>query len=286
MANQMTAKTIIAFQGLEGAYSDLACKAVYPTAQTLPCPNFAAAFEAVKNRQANLAMIPVENLIAGRVAEVHYLIPESGLHIIGEHFQRVVHHLLAVDGATLADIKEVRSHPQALAQCRAFLESHKIKPVAVGDTASGAQEVAQLKDKSIGSIASSLAGERYGLTSLKTDIADLAGNTTRFLVFAPEPLLPSDSESCITSILFDLKSVPAALFKALAGFATCGINLTRIESYAKGGNFTASRFFIDVEGHPNDPRLRQALDELRFYARDVRLLGTYLAHPYRRQTSA
>lgn len=273
---------IIAFQGVPGSYSELACRSVYPAMETLSCPSFEEAMVAVRESRATYAMLPVENSIAGRVADIHHLLPEGGLSIVGEHFQRVVHHLLVVPGATMQDIKTVRSHIQALTQCRKFIRSQKYQPQSWGDTASAAKDVAALGDKSIAAIGSSLSGEIYGLESLRGDIADLAGNTTRFFIMAREAAPPRPGTFCITTLLFRVRSVPAALYKALGGFATCGVNLTRIESYLVDGRFDAAQFLVDVEGHPEDRPLRLALEELAFFASEVKVIGTYPGHPFRR----
>lgn len=273
---------VIAFQGVPGAYSDLACRSVHPTMETLSCPSFEEALTAVREKRARYAMIPVENSIAGRVADIHHLLPECGLKIVGEHYQRVVHHLLATSGTSMAQIKTVTSHIQALTQCRKFIRDHGFKPVAHNDTASAAQDVANRKDPSLAAISSSLAGEIYGLVSLKGDIADLPDNTTRFLIMACEAQLPRPGSFCVTSLLFKVRSVPAALYKALGGFATCGVNLTKIESYLVGGKFDAAQFYVDVEGHPDERPLQLALEELAFFASEVSILGTYPGHPFRR----
>ena len=275
-------ENIIAFQGQPGAYADLACRSVYPTMETLSCSSFEECFIAVRNNRARYAMIPVENAIAGRVADIHHLLPEGGLYIVAEHYQRVLHHLLATPDATLDSIKTVQSHVQALSQCRKFIAGHGYKPIATSDTAGGAKAVAEKGDPSIAGIASSLAGEIYGLKSLAADIADQPDNTTRFLVLSREPQVPRPGTFCMTSLLFRVRSVPAALYKALGGFATCGVNLTKIESYLVGGRFDAAQFYVDVEGHPEERPLQLALDELRFFASEVRILGTYPAHPFRR----
>ena len=276
-------KNIIAFQGVPGAYADLACRSVYPLMDTLSCGSFEDCFTAVRTHQAHLAMIPVENAIAGRVADIHHLLPEGGLYIVGEHYQRVLHHLLVHPDAELADIKVARSHIQALTQCRKFLQQQGIKAEATSDTAGGARDVMIQGDLSVAGIASSLAGQIYGLKSVAADIADMPNNTTRFLVLAREPHIPMVGGFCITSILFRVRSVPAALYKALGGFATCGVNITKIESYLVDGHFDAAQFYIDVEGHPEERPLQLALEELNFFASEVRLLGTYPAHPFRRQ---
>jgi prephenate dehydratase len=273
----------IAFQGAPGANSDIACRAVFPDCQTLPCFGFEDAFAAVREGSADLAMIPVENSVAGRVADVHHLLPEGKLHIVGEHYQPIRHQLLAVKGAVLSDIRRAESHVQALAQCRKWLRAHSIKPVIHADTAGAAEEVAQRGDKSVAAIASSLAAEIYGLDCLAENIADDAGNTTRFLILAREPALPLPGTPCVTSLLFSLRSVPAALYKALGGFATNGVNITKLESYMAGGNFVAAEFYSDVEAHPGEASLRLALEELAFFARDIKILGTYPAHAFRRR---
>jgi prephenate dehydratase len=273
----------IAFQGAPGAYSDLACRQVFPAMVTLPCGGFDDAMAAVRDGQAALAMLPVENSVAGRVADIHHLLPDSGLHIIGEHFARVEHHLLAVPGATLADLKTVRSHVHALSQCRKLIRELGLKPIVAADTAGSAAEVARAGDKSVASIASELAGRIYGLVSLRENIEDAEHNTTRFLIMAREALeAPNDGGTVVTSFVFNVRNVPAALYKALGGFATNGINMTKLESYMVGGHFTATQFYADVEGHPEDRPLRLALEELRFFSREVRILGVYPGHPFRR----
>jgi prephenate dehydratase len=273
----------IAFQGAPGAYGDLACREAYPEMESLPCPSFEDAFAAVRESRAALGMIAVENSIAGRVADIHHLLPGSGLHIIGEHFQRVNHHLLAPKGASLATLKTVHSHVHALSQCRNAIRALKLKPIVHPDTAGAAADVAERDDPSEAAIASSLAGEIYGLTSLKADIEDAAHNTTRFLVMAREPVDPGAAAGpVITSFLFRVRSVPAALYKALGGFATNGVNITKLESYIIDGAFTVAQFYADIEGHPDQRPVRLALEELGFFSREVRILGVYPAHPFRR----
>ena len=273
---------IIAFQGVAGAYSDLACRAAQPTMKTLPCASFEDAFAAVKNNDARLAMIPIENSLAGRVADIHHLLPEAGLHIIGEHFQRVNHCLMAPKGATLKGLKTVESHVQALSQCRNFTRQHGLKPVVRADTAGSAADVAQRNDKSVAAIASSLAAEIYGLEILATDIEDADHNTTRMVIMARDPIDPDPSKGpVITSFVFRVRSVPAALYKALGGFATNGVNITKLESYMIDGNFTVAQFYADIDGHPDQRPVRLALEELSFFSREVRILGVYPANPFR-----
>jgi prephenate dehydratase len=280
--------TIIAFQGAFGANSDMACRAVYPGCATLPCFGFEDAFAAVRDGKADLAMIPVENSVAGRVADVHHLLPQGGLHIIGEHYQPITHHLLAVKGANLKDIKSVESHVQALAQCRKWLREHGITPIIHADTAGAAEEVSRRGDKSLAAIASDLAGKIYGLESLATNIADGEReggpkNTTRFLILSREAKEAAAGSGCVTTLVFRVRSVPAALYKALGGFATNGIDITKLESYLVGGSFNVAQFYLDVEGHPQSTPFQHALEELRFFAHEVKILGTYPAHAFRKK---
>lgn len=278
-------KQTIAFQGAVGAYSDLACRAVYAGDATLPCLSFEDAFAAVREGRAQLAMIPIENSLAGRVADVHHLLPDGGLSIIGEHYQPIVHHLLAVPGAKLGDIKEAHSHSQALAQCRKWLREQGIKPVVHLDTAGAAAEIAKKGDKSVAAIASELAGKLNGLISLAHGIADLKDNVTRFLILAKDARLPAPGTPCVTTLIFRVRSVPASLYKALGGFATNGVNITKIESYLIDGHFSKAQFRLDVEAHPEERPLKLALEELAFFAHEVRILGTYPAHAFRREAA-
>lgn len=275
--------TAIAFQGTHGAYSDMACRAVFPERTTLPCATFEEAFAAVREGAAELAMIPIENSSAGRVADIHHLLPDSGLHFIGEHFQKVEHQLLAPPGTTLEGLAEVHSHEQALSQCRKFLREHGLRPVVHADTAGAAKEVSERGDPNIGAIASALAGREYGLQTLLPDVQDQRHNTTRFIVMAREPLdIGPESGPVITSLVFRVRSVPAALYKAMGGFATNGVNITKLESYMIDDRFTVAQFYADVEGHPEQRLVRLALEELGFFSREVRILGVYPAAPFRR----
>lgn len=273
----------IAFQGTFGAYSDLACRAVFPDYETLPCIAFEDVFAAVNEGHANLAMLPIENSTAGRVADMHHLMPKGGLHIIGEHYQPVIHHLLATSGAKLEDIKRVRSHVQSLMQCRNWLRTRDITPVVDTDNGKAANDIAELKDKHTAAIASELAGKLYGLQSLAADIADLKNNTTRFLILSPEAKRPkAGTVDCVTTMIFRVRSVPAALYKALGGFATNGVNITKLESYLVDGKFTAAQFYLDVEGHPEETPLRLAMEELNFFAHEVKIIGVYPANKFRK----
>lgn len=271
----------ISFQGNLGAYSDLACRHVYPEMETIPCTSFADAFDAVTSGIADLAMIPIDNLIAGRVADIHHLIPRSNLYIIGEYYLPVHHCLLAPAGTKLEQVKKVYSHIHALPQCRDFIAEHKLEGIVFGDTARSAQHVADMKDPQCAAIASSLAGDIYGLETICKNIEDEKGNLTRFIILSPEHQVPEKEEGkkYITSLLFRVRSIPAALYKALGGFATNGINLTKLESYMVDGTFTAAQFYCDVEGHPEDRALQLALEELGFFAEEIRNIGTYeMAH--------
>lgn len=272
----------IAFQGSLGAYSHLACKNVYPDLTPLPCESFEEAFEAVSKGQAKVGMIPIENSVAGRVADIHHLLPDSGLSIIGEHFQPVDHYLLGLQSARLYDIKTVHSHVQALSQCRKFLRKHKLTPYPEADTAGSAKELAEVKDKTRAVIASRLAGEIYGLEVLAESIADSKNNTTRFIILSRKPkVLDPEAEKAITALVFVVRSVPASLYKALGGFATNGVNITKLESYLSGDHFQVAQFYIELEGHPEQRPVALALEELRFFSSEVKMMGTFQAHPYR-----
>lgn len=277
----------IAFQGMPGAYSDLACRSSRPEMTTLPCRSFEDAFAAVRDGKAALAMIPIENSVAGRVADIHHLLPNSGLHIIGESYQRVHHHLLAVKGARLDRLTHVYSHIHALNQCRGLIRSLGLEAVVRLDTAGAAAEIAAAGDPTQAAIASELAGELHGLVSLRANIEDAAHNTTRFLIMAREPVVPHPkSGPTMTSFVFRVRNVPAALYKALGGFATNGVNITKLESYLVGGRFNAAQFYAELEGHPEQRSVRLALEELDFFSREVRILGVYPQHPYRAEADA
>ncbi|HUC60773.1 MAG TPA: prephenate dehydratase [Alphaproteobacteria bacterium] len=283
-ATKSTPDQTIAFQGAPGAYSDLACRIVFPEMTTLPCEAFEDAFAAVRDRAARIAMIPIENSVAGRVADIHHLLPDSGLNIVAEHFQRVNHHLMGPKGAKLEGVKEVHSHVHALNQCRNVLKQLKLTPVVHVDTAGAARDVAKWNDPTKAAIASPLAAEIYGLDVLRANIEDAEHNTTRFLVMAREPIDPNPARGpVVTTFVFNVRNVPAALYKALGGFATNGVNMTKLESYMLGGRFSATQFYADVEGHPGERRLKLALEELRFFSTSLMILGVYPAHPYRFQ---
>jgi prephenate dehydratase len=272
----------IAFQGAAGAFSDVAVRHMYPNLERLPCRSFEDAFMAVRDKTADLAMIPIDNTLAGRVADVHHLIPRSQLHIIGEWFEPIRMCLLGVPGAKIGDVRDVYSHVHAIPQCRKVLAELKVTAHVHKDTAGAVMDVAQWADKSKAAIGSHLAAEIYGLHVLREDIHDEQHNTTRFIVFAREPLVlqPHDPRRMITSLLFEVRNIPAALYKAMGGFATNGVQMTKLESYV-GAGFNVARFFADVEGHPDQPALARALEELRFFAADVQVLGTYPVHALR-----
>ena len=273
----------ISFQGEPGANSHIAAREAYPALEPMPCPSFEDAFAAVSEGQARYAMIPVENSVAGRVADVHYLIPDSGLYIIAERFVPIKHQLLGLKSATLEGLTHVRSHPQALGQCRKALRALGVSAVKTADTAGAAREISELGDEKIGALASGLAAEIYGLKILKADIADAPHNTTRFLVFAREEQNASpDSGPCMTSFVFRVRNVPAALYKSLGGMATNGVNMTKLESYIEGGAFAAAMFFAEIEGHPSETKVRLALEELAFFSASLKILGVYPADPFRR----
>lgn len=278
----MTKKKTIVYQGEPGANSDIIAREAYPDHEPVACATFEDAFLAVSGGKADLAMIPVENSVAGRVADIHHLMPTSGLHIIAEHFLRISHQLLGVKGAKLEDLKSVQSHVMALGQCRNLIRKLGLKAVIGADTAGSARQIAELGDKSRAAIASSLAGEIYGLDNLAKDIEDEAHNTTRFIVLSGEPdWAPKDNGLVVTTFVFRVRNVPAALYKALGGFATNGVNMTKLESYQLDGSFSATQFYADVEGHPEDRLVKLALEELAFYSREMKILGVYPAHAYR-----
>jgi prephenate dehydratase len=272
----------IVFQGEPGANSHLAIREVYPDCEAIPCATFEDAFAAIASGEGDLGMIPVENSVAGRVADIHHLMPESRLHIIAEHFMPVRHQLLAVKGATLSDISTVESHVHALGQCRKMIRKLGIKPVVAADTAGSAREIAEAGDKTRAAIASRLAAEIYGLDIVAEDIEDEAHNTTRFIVLSRDARwAKSGAGPVITTFLFRVRNVPAALYKVLGGFATNGVNMTKLESYMIEGNFFATQFYADVEGHPEDKALVLAFEELSFFSREMKILGVYPAHPFR-----
>ena len=274
----------IAFQGEPGANSHIACNEAYPAYEPLPCPTFEDAFAAVRSGRAALGMIPIDNSVAGRVADIHHLMPQSGLHILAEWFLPVQHQLMAPHGASLKTIRTVESHIHALGQCRTVIRKLGIKAVVAADTAGAAREVAEAADISRAALATGLAATIYGLKILKRNVADARHNTTRFIVVARKPKWASRAEQrVVTTFIFQVRNIPAALYKALGGFATNGINMTKLESYMVDGSFAATQFYVDVQGHPRDRALELALEELKFVSQphSLKILGVYPGHKFR-----
>jgi prephenate dehydratase len=277
----MTKRKIV-FQGEPGANSHIACSQAYKSYEPVPCPTFEDSLNAVASGKADLGMIPIENSVAGRVADIHHLMPTSGLHIIAEWFLPIRNQLMAPKGASLQSIKTVESHVMALGQCRGVIRELKLKPVVAADTAGSAREVAESKDISRAAIASRLAAEIYGLDILKENVEDETHSTTRFVVLSREKKWAEPGQGkIVTTFVFRVRNLPAALYKALGGFATNGVNMTKLESYMVGGNFFATQFYADVEGHPDDRALVFALEELAFFSKELTILGVYPAHPFR-----
>jgi prephenate dehydratase len=281
----MNANNKIAYQGVPGAYSHKACAEAYPSMEPLSCESFEDAFAAVRDGSASLGMIPIENNLGGRVADIHHLLPDSGLYIVGEHFQSVQHQLLALPQARLEDIRTVTSHVQALSQCRDIIAELGIKPVQSADTAGAAKALAEQGDPSVAAIASALAGEIYGLQVLRGGIEDRAENTTRMVVMSRSSELPDATAGpCMMSLVFQVRSVPAALYKAMGGFATNGVNITKLESYITDSSFTVAQFYAELEGHPSQPSVQLALEELQFFSKTMMVLGTYPANAFRQKS--
>ena len=274
----------IAFQGEFGANSDMACRDMFPDMEPLPCPTFEDAFNAIENGEADLGMIPIENTLAGRVADIHHLLPESRLHIIGEYFMPIRFQLMVMPGVTKDEIRTVHSHIHALGQCRKIIRSNGWKPVIAGDTAGSARLVSETGDRSMAALAPRLAASLYGLDILAENVEDSENNVTRFVVLSRDEnwaKRQTSDEILVTTFVFNVRNIPAALYKAMGGFATNGINMTKLESYQLGGKFVATQFYADIEGHPEDESVRHALDELRFFSEKVRILGVYKGHPMR-----
>jgi prephenate dehydratase len=275
-------KAKIAFQGEPGANSDTACREVFPDMEPLPCATFEDALQATRDGDAELAMIPIENSIAGRVADVHHLLPASNLNVVGEHFLPIHFQLMAAKGASLSTIKQVRSHVMGLGQCRKIIRKLGLKAVVAADTAGSAREVAEMRDPAIAALAPRLAASIYGLDILMHDVEDELHNTTRFVILSRErqDTKPGNGP-VVTSFVFRVKNLPAALYKAMGGFATNGVNMTKLESYMVDGEFFATQFLADIEGHPDDLGVQRAFEELQFYTREFRILGAYKGHPFR-----
>lgn len=272
----------IAFQGEPGANSHNAIAEAFPQAEPLPCATFEDALAAIASGEADLGMIPIENSIAGRVADIHHLLPASGLHIIGEWFIPIHHQLMAPRGAKIEDLKTIESHVHALGQCRRLIRKLGVRSIVAADTAGSARIVAERGDKSCGSLAPRLAAEIYGLDILAEDVEDESHNTTRFVILSKDAKWADQgSAALVTSFVFRVRNIPAALYKALGGFATNGVNMTKLESYMVDGEFFATQFYADVDGHPDDRNLAFALEELKFFSREFRIVGVYPAHPFR-----
>lgn len=274
----------IAFQGEFGANSDMAGRDMFPNMEPLPCPTFEDAFNAIENGEADLGMIPIENTLAGRVADIHHLLPESRLHIIGEYFMPIRFQLMVMPGVKKDEIRTVHSHIHALGQCRKIIRSNGWKPVIAGDTAGSARLVSETGDRSMAALAPRLAASLYGLDILAENVEDSENNVTRFVVLSRDEnwaKRQSSEEIVVTTFVFNVRNIPAALYKAMGGFATNGINMTKLESYQLGGKFVATQFYADIEGHPDDEPVRHALDELRFFSEKVRILGVYKGHAMR-----
>ena len=271
----------IAFQGEPGANSDTACRNVYPNMEPVPCPTFADAFDALKAGKAELAMIPIENTLAGRVADIHLLLPESDLHIIGEYFLPIHFNLMVLPGVKIEDIETVYTHVHAMGQCRAYIRKHGWKAVVAGDTAGAARMIAENGDRKAAALSPFLAAELYGMEILEKNVEDAEHNVTRFVVLSREPEIPDvDAGPAVTTFVFRVRNVPAALYKVMGGFATNGVNMTKLESY-QGGTFTATIFYADIEGHPEQENVRLALEEMDFFSAEKKILGVYPAAPER-----
>ena len=278
----MNNKIKVAFQGEKGAYSHLACLEIFPNANVIACSTFEEAFQLAKDNSEYKIVIPIENSLAGRVADIHYLIPKYKLQIHAEHFQKVTHNLLGIKGSKLKDIKTVRSHSQAIGQCSNMIFENKLKPIISADTAGSAKFISEKKDKTDSAIASTLAAKIYGLEIIKSKIEDESGNVTRFFIMGKDSKHPElKDKKYITSCIFKLKSIPAALYKALGGFATNGVNLCKLESFSVKNTFDQVNFYIDIEGHIEESSLQKALEELGFHTQKLDVLGVYEAHQFR-----
>jgi prephenate dehydratase len=279
-----TSTNRIAFQGEFGANSDMACRDMFPEMDPLPCATFEDAFNALEQGEADLAMIPIENTIAGRVADIHHLLPESQLHIVGEYFMPIHFQLMALPGAALSDIRTVHSHIHALGQCRKIVRANGWKPMVAGDTAGAAKLVSETGDTSMAAFAPKLAADLYGLDILAENVEDTETNVTRFVVLSRDasvPPRPVTDEVIVTTFVFRVRNIPAALYKAMGGFATNGVNMTKLESYQLGGKFFATQFYADIQGHPDEAPVARAMEELAFFSKELRILGVYPAHPFR-----
>lgn len=282
----MSEKKLIAFQGEIGANSHMAASIACPNFEPLPCETFEEAFQAVSSGRAARAMIAIENTLAGRVSDVHHLLPQSNLFIIGEYFAPISHQLVGIHGAKIEDIKYVRSHPMALSQCRNIIAELGIKAIKTADTAGAVREIFELNDKNHAAIGTMLAAKHYGLPVLRENVEDAKHNATRFVILASEPEDAhfESNKEFITTFVFRVRNIPAALYKTLGGFATNGVNMTKLESYQIGGSFSATQFYADIEGHPEELSVQLAMQELSFFCADLTVLGVYPAHEFRKRT--
>jgi prephenate dehydratase len=279
-----TIDSTIAYQGEPGSNSQLACLQAWPDHRAVPYPTFEDVFAAVIEGQTERALIPIENSLAGRVADIHHLLPTSGLHIVGEHFLPIHFHLMVLPGADVSGLKTVHSHVHALGQCRKVIRRLGLKPVVAGDTAGAAREVAELGDATAAALAPLPAADLYGLAIAERNVEDETHNTTRFVLLARESAeVPADAADVVTCFVFRVRNLPAALYKALGGFATNGVNMTKLESYMVDGQFTATQFYAEVDGHPDQPALGRALEELTFFAAELKMLGVFPASPLRHE---
>jgi prephenate dehydratase len=281
-------KLKVAFQGEPGANSDIAAREVYTGCEPMPCPTFEDALAAIQTGKAELGMIPIENSIAGRVADIHHLLPHANLHIVGEHFLPIHFNLMAPKGATLKTIKSVESHIHALGQCRRFIRKHGYKPVIAADTAGAARHISETNDMTRGALAPRLAAKIYGLKVLAENVEDEDHNTTRFVILSRKKKHAAPNNGLVvTTFVFQVRNLPAALYKALGGFATNGVNMTKLESYMIEGNFFATMFYADVESHPDDLPLKRALEELEFFSQpgSLKILGVYPGNAKYRSSS-
>ncbi len=280
--NDSSAQLRIAYQGEPGANSHIVARQAYPDATHVPCASFEDAFSAVTSGEADLAMIPIDNTIAGRVADIHHFLPDSGLYIVGERFLRIQFALMALPGVRADEVRTIHSHVHALGQCRGVIRELGARPVVSGDTAGAAREVSESGDRTMAALAPPLAAEVYGLEILRDEVEDFDHNTTRFVILSRDYVrAPAGNGPVVTSFVFNVRNLPAALYKALGGFATNGVNMTKLESYMVGGGFTATQFLAEVDGHPDDIGLKRALEELEFFTTEVKVLGVYPADPSR-----
>jgi len=280
----MSKKLKFAFQGVKGAYSELAGKNIYPDSFSIPCKTFEEMFEFVRNNQADLALVPIENSRAGRVADTQRLIPESNLKIIGEYFLEVNHCLLGLPGVSISDIKRIHSHEQAIAQCRKNIIQNNKDMVVAADTAGAAKMISEMKSYEDAAIASKLAAETYNLEVIENNFQDAEKNITRFLIMSKDELLPKESEKNImTTLVFETKSIPAALYKSLGGLASNGVNMTKLESYINPKGFDVAQFYADIEGHPHNQNVKLALEEMKFFCKHIDILGVYKMSDFRKK---